>query len=71
MNDHELLIRIDERMEQVLSWQDEHMKRCHTTHERHDREIKELQEWKWKETGALGLLVFLVEYVKHWFKGGT
>ena len=58
MNDHDLLVRIDERVEQTRNWQEEHMAKCHSVHDKHDTRLRHLEEWKWKEAGAIGLLVF-------------
>ena len=58
-NDHDLLIRIDEKMDAVLAWQTEHLQRCHETHKDHAGRLAKLEEWKWKEAGVVAFLVVL------------
>ena len=67
-SDHDLLIRIDEKMDAVQSWQQEHMTKCHTVHDKHDTRITKLEEWKYREAGALALLVFVVQAFGTWIK---
>lgn len=69
MSDHDLLLRIDERMTTVLNWQDEHMARCHTKHDEQDKEIQGLKEWKYREAGALAVLVFGLNLMGKWLMG--
>ena len=65
-SDHDLLVRIDERMDTVLAWQQEHMTKCHATHEKHDGRITKLEEWKWKEAGALVVLMVVLQVIGKW-----
>ncbi len=72
MNDHDLLIRIDERVHKS----DERMKRIEGTLERgeirfkdHDTEIKEIRTWKNKVTGGLTLIgIFVTGLIVFIFK---
>lgn len=66
MTDHDLLMRIDERMGAVLSWQQEHMAKCHKVHDAHNARIGKLEEWTWKAAGALSLLVTLLTLGLRW-----
>lgn len=69
MSDHDRLIRMDEKMDQVLRWQDDHVKRCHATHQDHEDRLRGLETWKWKETGALAVFVFAADWLReHWSK---
>ena len=63
-SDHDILIRLDEKMDAVRDWQTEHMTKCHTVHDKHDARLRTLEEWKWKEAGVLGVLVFLWSWLK-------
>lgn len=65
-SDHDLLVRIDERMDTVLDWQQEHMQKCHAVHDKHEGRLEKLEEWKWKEAGALSLLVVLLTLAVRW-----
>ena len=63
MDDHDLLIRIDERVHKS----DDRMKRIEKTLEKgevrfkdHDDEIREIRTWKNKVTGALTLIGVLM-----------
>lgn len=67
--ERDLLIRLDEKMDMVLAWQTEHMVKCHVTHEKHDGRLTRLEEWKYKEAGALALLVFAAQFMGEWVKG--
>ena len=64
-NPTELLIRLDEKVDMLLKWQGDHLQ----FHEKSEAEIKKLQEWRWREAGALGVLIFLIDWVKGWFTG--
>ena len=70
-DDHDILIRLDEKMDAVLAWEQEHMAKCHSVHDKHDVRITKLEEWRWKEVGALALLVLCLQYGKEvmaaWF----
>ena len=68
-NDHDLLIRMDEKMDAVLAWQTEHMAKCHATHEKHEGRLTKLEEWKYREAGALAVLVFLLQFAGEWMMG--
>ena len=63
MEDHDLLIRIDEKMDSVIQWQEVHMAQCHQDHTRYEKDLSELKEWKWKVAGALCVLVFLLNFI--------
>ena len=65
-SDHDLLVRIDERMDTVLAWQQAHMTKCHQTHE---GRLNKLEEWKYREAGALAVLVFLLQFAGEWIMG--
>ena len=60
-SDHDLLLRIDERMAESRRWQEEHMERCHLAHEAHDNKIRSLEEWKWKEAGGVSVVMLLLQ----------
>ena len=62
--DHDLLVRIDERMGTVMAWQAEHMEKCHTVHKDHERRIRGVESWKYKEAGAVSLLSVLWPWLK-------
>ena len=67
LSDHDLLLRLDEKMDALLEWRMEHAKK----HSEYDADIKKLQEWRWREAGALSVLVFVIDWVKGWFSGRT
>mgnify|MGYP001563709417 FL=1 len=70
MDDHELLVRIDERMDTVIKWQTEHMAKCHIVHADHEGRLRGVESWKYKEAGALGVLTVLANWVWNWLTGG-
>ena len=63
MDDHERLIRIDEKMDTVLLWEREHTEHCHTMHRQYEQDIKELQVWRWKWAGITAAVVFLLNII--------
>ena len=62
-SERDLLIRMDEKMDAVLKWQEQHMARCHVVHAQHETQIQALQEWRWKQMGALSAVVLLINIV--------
>ena len=62
-DDHTILIRLDEKMDAVLRWQLEHRENCHVTHTDHEGRLRGLERWKWKEAGALGMLVLAANWL--------
>ena len=68
-SDHDLLIRLDQKMDTGMGWQTEHMARCPQKHETQDRDIQSLKEWKYREAGALAVLVFCLNLVGKWLMG--
>lgn len=69
MSDHDRLIRIDEKVDVIRLWQDEHMERCRVKHAKLDADIQALKEWKYREAGGLAVFVFLVNLLGHWVMG--
>ena len=67
--DHDLLIRMDEKMDAVLAWQTEHMARCHEVHKENGKQLAKLEEWKYKEAGALAVLVLFLQVAGEWLMG--
>lgn len=50
--DHDILIRLDEKMDTVVEWQREYAPR-----------IAALEAWRWKWVGAMGVLVLLLTFI--------
>mgnify|MGYP001599759955 FL=1 len=66
VSDHDVLIRLDVKMDSVLHWQEEHMARSHEVHKQQQRDLDNLKEWKYREAGALAVLVFVLQFVGEW-----
>ena len=67
MDDHDLLIRMDEKMDTVLQWQEEHT----VVHTDSENRLRSVEGWKYKEAGALGVLTVLFNVVVDWVLGRT
>lgn len=72
MNDHDLLIRIDEHlqsMDDCIDRMEKTLEKGEVRFKDHDDEIKEIRTWKNKVTGAItiigvlmtGLIVFMIK----------
>ena len=72
MDDHDLLIRIDEKMDACLTWQKEHKEACHTAHMGYEKDLAELKAWKYKEAGGLMVITLLLnvmgKWLMHWWE---
>ena len=58
MTDHDLLVRLDEKMDTALARLSEH-----------EHDIRAIKEWKYREAGGLTVFVFLINLVGHWVMG--
>lgn len=63
MDDHDLLIRIDERMENIEKKVDEIRTNCTARTTKMTRDIEGLRSWKNKMAGAIALLGAAVGFV--------
>ena len=64
-SERDLLIRMDEKMDAVLQWQEEHR----TGHIDQEKRLRGVEAWKYKEAGALGVLTVLFNVVVDWVTG--
>ena len=56
-SDHDILVRLDQKMDSVMLWQQEHRDACHTVHADHEERLRGLERWKWKEAGVLSIVL--------------
>jgi hypothetical protein len=63
MNDHDLLIRLDEKLEalrtDVKDLKDGFAKRLDTV----ETDVEALKEWKWKEAGAIAVALTALQFL--------
>ena len=60
MDDHDLLIRVDAKMDTLVQRLEEHIIQSGETHSDFRSRVNALEQWKWKWAGAISLGVFLV-----------
>ena len=64
-SERDLLIRMDEKMDAVLQWQEKHI----VVHTDSETRLRSVEGWKYKEAGALGVLTVLFNVVVDWVTG--
>ena len=72
-SDHDILIRMDEKMTGIRDRFIEHVQAEEVRHVRHETRLTALEQWRWKWVGAIAVLMFLFnlfsDRVKHIFMG--
>lgn len=63
MDDHDLLVRIDERLGTTVTRFDEHLTQSERVHGKQDARIATLEQWKWRWAGAIGILGFFISLI--------
>ena len=69
LNDHDLLIRLSERLEHLISRFDGHNESHRIRCEQLDMRLRVLERWRWQWLGAMALLVFLINWLSRVMTG--
>ena len=62
-NDHDLLVRLDEKFDALTTRMEEHCASSQRIHDRQCARLDILEAWKWKWVGAVTVLVVLVNVI--------